>query len=427
MPNQGENKLLFNFISLGSVQGISSLIQLIVIPFVISKTGVQGYGIIAVAQVVMFFLTVIVDYSFNQTSTRTIALRKANPAAVSAVFSATVITRLLLCLLSFLILLALIGTIPYFRDNSKVYIYGFLFVAGQSLMIPWFFQGLEKMHYTAVSVLLSRIIFALLVFIFIRGGSDLPLFLFFMGAGSLVAGILSLFLAFHIYPLKWRSATMKEVRNELRGGWPVALSHISNWVCHYSGVLVLRIFATDLLVGYYSVAERIFFTIKQVFLAFSQAIYPKVCLLVEKGNEVVFGFLKKTYLIFLLVTIFCGSLLFFFADKVLYFFMGNEYIHSIFYLRVFCIIAVVVCLNIPGTVLLLARNRQFSYFRTYMIASIINIIGHFFLAGFFLADGTVTAIFITEFFITMSLTRSIYHEKEKATEHAEGLPVETSY
>ena len=155
MPNQGENKLLFNFISLGSVQGISSLIQLIVIPFVISKTGVQGYGIIAVAQVVMFFLTVIVDYSFNQTSTRTIALRKANPAAVSSVFSATVITRLLLCLLSFLILLALIGTIPYFRDNSKVYIYGFLFVAGQSLMIPWFFQGLEKMHYTAVSVLLS--------------------------------------------------------------------------------------------------------------------------------------------------------------------------------------------------------------------------------------------------------------------------------
>jgi polysaccharide transporter, PST family len=427
MTSQRENKLLLNFISLGAVQGFSSLIQLIVIPFVIAKTGVEGYGIIAVAQVVMFFLTVIVDYSFNQTSTRTIALRKSDPLAVSAVFSATIVTRLILCSFTFLILLALVGVIPYFQAHAKVYIYGFLFVAGQSLMIPWFFQGLEKMHYIAFSVLLSRVLFAVLVFIFINDRDDLPFFLFFLGAGSLIAGILSLFLAFRIYPLKWKATSVRAVKNELMGGWPVALSHISNWVCHYSGVLILRIFATDLLVGYYSVAERIYFTIKQVFLAFSQAIYPRICLLVEKGNEVVFGFLKKTYLVFLLITIFCGSLLFLFADKVLYFFMGDEYIHSIFYLRVFCIVAIVVCLNIPGTVLLLARNRQFSYFRTYMIASIINIIGHFFLAGFFLADGTVTAIFITEFFITMSLTRSIYREGQKTTEHAEGLPVETSY
>ena len=87
------NKLFLNLFSLGAVQVISSLVQLIVIPHVIGKIGVDGYGAVAVAQVVMIFLAVITDYSFNQTATRSISLNRDNTATISEIFSRVFFTR----------------------------------------------------------------------------------------------------------------------------------------------------------------------------------------------------------------------------------------------------------------------------------------------------------------------------------------------
>ena len=52
------NKLLTkNFLSLSFVQAINSMLQLLIIPFVIGILGAEGFGVIAVAQVLMFFLS----------------------------------------------------------------------------------------------------------------------------------------------------------------------------------------------------------------------------------------------------------------------------------------------------------------------------------------------------------------------------------
>lgn len=134
-----KNKLLYNFFSLGAVQAISSLIQLIVIPHVISKIGVDGYGIIAVAQVVMFYLAAFTDYGFNQTATRDIALYKTDHTRVSEVFFSVLFSKLLLCIVAFILLLILMFVIPLFRAHFLLYCMAFAFVVGQSLLINWFF------------------------------------------------------------------------------------------------------------------------------------------------------------------------------------------------------------------------------------------------------------------------------------------------
>jgi len=47
MPDEKKNRLLYNFFSLGIVQVITSLLQLIIIPYVITKIGVEGFGAVA--------------------------------------------------------------------------------------------------------------------------------------------------------------------------------------------------------------------------------------------------------------------------------------------------------------------------------------------------------------------------------------------
>ncbi len=397
-------QLLSNFFSLGTVQAISSLVQLIVIPHVISRIGVDGYGVVAVAQVVMFYLAVITDYSFNQTATRDIFVNRASREKVSTIFSRVFYSRIILCAISFLVLLILIGIVPFFRSNLFLYLMAFTFVVGHAALINWFFLGIERMHIIAWVTFIARLIFAVLVFIFIRGTGDGYLFLFFLGLGNLVAALASLFIVFSKYSLTLKWPGTSGIVSELKEGWQVTLSHLSNSTCHYANIFILRIFTADLIVGYYAIAERIFFTIRQVFVVFSQAVYPRLCQALQEGKSRAVSYLIKPYSRFLILVILGAALLFICSPYVLYFIMGNEYLNAVVYLRVFCFIAVIVCLNIPGTILMLAANQKTEYLKVYLLAIVLNITLNLVLAGYYHAYGTLMAIFITEAFITIVVT-----------------------
>ncbi|MGZ8517596.1 MAG: flippase [Chitinophagaceae bacterium] len=427
MFNVKKNKLVYNFFSLGAVQAISSLIQLIVIPHVIGKIGVDGFGVVALAQVVMFYFAVFTDYGFNQSATRDIALYKEDHKKVSEIFFRVFFSKLFLCFIAFILLFLLVLFIPIFRMHMLLYYMAFVFVVGQSVLINWFFQGLERMHFIAFATLVARVLFAILVFLFIRAKGDDFLFLFFLGGGNVIAGVISIVVAFRIYKLQFVKPSLTDIIGELKGGWQITLSHLSNSTCHYANIFILRFFVNDLVVGYYSIAERIFFTLKQVFVVFSQTAYPKVCQLVQQGKAQAVSFLKQTYSPFLLAVVLGCIILFILSPQVLYFFIGDEYNKAVFYLRVLSIAAVVVCLNIPGTLILLAMDRGKTYFNIYAIASAVNILLNIVLARFFGATGTVMTIFITEFLITMSLTRAVYREKGVKRKRADMTPGELSY
>lgn len=78
--------LLRNFFSLGVAQVAGSLLQLLIIPFVIRKIGIENFGVIAVAQVIMFYLGTLTDYGFNQTATREVSLNRTDNKTLSATF-----------------------------------------------------------------------------------------------------------------------------------------------------------------------------------------------------------------------------------------------------------------------------------------------------------------------------------------------------
>lgn len=405
---QKKNKLVFNFVSLGLVQALISLLQLLVIPYAIKKIGVDGFGVVAVAQVVMLTLSAFTDYSFNQTATRDVSLYRSDRAALSRIFSRVLFTKLFLCFFAFIILLILILCVPVFRSHTFLYLMAFVFVIGQSSLLTWFFQGLEKMHFIALLTLSGRVLFAVLVFIFIKNKSHDFLFLFFLGIGTLIAGAVSIFSAWRMMKLEFIKPSRADIAQELRGGWQFTLANLSSYSSQFANIFILRIFTNDLLTGYYGIAERIFFTGKQVLVMFSQIAYPRVCLLVQSGKKDLLLFWKRAYLPFFICVVSGSLLVFLFSRQVLYFFMGNQYFHSVFFLRMFCIVSVIVCLNIPATLTLLALNHKKIYSRILILGMILNIVSNTVLAQLYNATGTIISIVITESFIMIALSLEVY-------------------
>ena len=76
MQTNYRSKLFSNFVALGFVQGANFLLPLLVMPFVIKQIGIDGFGVVSVAHVVMIYLSTITDYGFNLTATRDVVLQK---------------------------------------------------------------------------------------------------------------------------------------------------------------------------------------------------------------------------------------------------------------------------------------------------------------------------------------------------------------
>jgi polysaccharide transporter, PST family len=403
------NKLVTNFFFLGIVQAINSLLQLLVIPYVITVIGMDGFGVVSVAQVVMFYLSVFTDYGFHQTATRDVSVYRSDRSAISRIFFRVLFSRIILCFIGLIILLILLLLVPVFRSHLWVYLMGFVFVVGQAALVNWFFQGLEKMQFIAFATLASRLLFVLLVFLYMQKKEDDFLFLFFLGIGNLVAGSASIFAAIRIFRLEFFKPSVMQIKQELKEGWHIAVSNLSSNTCQYANVFILRFFTNDLMVGYYSIAERLFFAIRQMLAVFSQSIYPQVCQLVQGNKEKVISFFRRIYVPFFFLVMAGSAVLFIFSPLVLSFFIHKDYGHSVPLLRILAIVSVVACLNIPPTLILLAINRTRSYFRIYTLATIANIISNLILVHFFDAKGTVIAILITECFIMAGLMYEVRH------------------
>ena len=407
MSTNFKGKLFSNFFALSVIQGTNFLVPLIVMPFVISRVGISWFGVISVAQVVMIYLSTISDYGFNQTATRDIALNKER-ANISEIFFTVITTKMIICTLSFLLLLILILFVPFFQNNAKLYLSGFMYVIGQSLLVSWFFQGVEKMKFITFSVLLARLLFAILVFVFIRQQKDAYLFLFFLGSSNIIAGLFSIYIAIYFFKLKFVYPQKFRIIRELKNGWQIMISNLFLNTYLYINIFILRLFAGDLIVGFYSIAEKIFLAIRQLLSIFSQVIYPHICQLTAKSKNQTVIFFRKVYMPFLLLVGLGCCAVFILSPQITQLFAGKESTVPSLLLRLLCLVLIIVCLNIPANLLLLSLDQKKSYLRISTLGTIVNICANILCANMWGATGTVLAIIITEIFITIGLYIELY-------------------
>ena len=103
---------------------------------------------------------------------------------VSRIFSNVLWARCLLTILSGLLLLIAVLTVPYLRENADIIFVTFLLVPGHILFPEWFFQAIEKMKYTTIFNLLIKLVFTMAVFIFFHEKEDYIIRHFFLQSVS---------------------------------------------------------------------------------------------------------------------------------------------------------------------------------------------------------------------------------------------------
>jgi PST family polysaccharide transporter len=398
------SRLLENFISLSTLQVANYILPLITLPYLVRVLGPEKFGLIAFAQAFIGYFNVLTDYGFNLSATRDISINRKDNDIVSEIFSSVIVIKFGLLILSLSVMTLIIFSFDKFRSEWPIYYLTFGMVVGQVLFPVWFFQGMEKMKYITFLNIFARIIFTISIFIFVKNASDFLYVPILSSLGSIVAGVLAFWIVFKDFGVKFRMPDFERVKFDLKEGWYIFISTVAISLYTTSNTFILGLFTNNIIVGYYSAAEKIIRSAQGLLSPVSQTIFPHVSKLMNESKDAGIKFIRRiTYLIGGLSFV-ISLVIFILANLIVETILGSQYTESIIILRILAFLPFLVGLsNVFGIQTMLTLNYKKAFTNIIVFASGVNIFLAIILVPLYNNIGTSISVLITEMIITISM------------------------
>lgn len=268
------SSMLKNFSFLAILQIFNLCLPLITIPYVISVVGAENYGLLAFSLATIMYFNIIVDYGFNLTATREVALNKGDLPKIIEIFSNVITIKTVLVILCFFILLILVLFVDVFSLNSKLYLFTFGIVVGQAFFPIWFFQGMEEMKYITYLNVITKSIFTIAIFIFLKNKDDVFLVPFFNSLGGVFSGIISFIIIKKQFKVSFKFQKTIVVKRYFRESWNVfVIDFLPNMYNNFSTFL-LGFFVSLEFVGFYALALKLIGVLNSFLYVIRNATFP---------------------------------------------------------------------------------------------------------------------------------------------------------
>lgn len=273
---QDKNRLLSNLFSLSLLQIFTYVLPLITLPYLVKVLSIEKYGSIVFAQSCMMFFIIFTDYGFNLSATREIAVNRDHKEKLTEIFSSILILKAILLIFAFFILCLGVNFINILSVDKELFYYSFLFVVGQTFFPTWFFQGIEKMKYITIVNISSKIFFTILIFIFVKEQDDYLLVPILNGIGSIVGTLYSFWIINHSFRQKIIWQSLSTLKMHFIDSSQYFLSRVSVSLYTSANTFILGLCTNSTLVGYYSVAEKLYQAIQSLYSPLIQVLYPYI-------------------------------------------------------------------------------------------------------------------------------------------------------
>lgn len=393
-----ERKIVFeNFISLTTLQGVSYLLPLVVLPYLIRVIGIEKFGLIAFAQSLIQYFMIITDYGFSLSATRKISLCKDCENQTSAIFSSVMTIKLLLAALSFLLLCMIIYFVPRFRNDWLVYILSFGAVTGNTLFPVWFFQGKEKMGYITLINVIGGITYAACIFLFIKSPKDYLLLPLLNSLLCIISGMLGLYIAFSKFKLEFIFQKYTDIKSELKTGWDIFISTVSINAYTTTRIFAIGLLTNNAITGYFSLAERIANFIQTFPMdSFSRAVFPRINKVYARNKKRALAIMQRIQLGITSGFVVSLPIAYIIAPWIIRLTCGNAHQEAVIVLRLLLVAVFFVGANAFRVQFLLVAGKPDFYAKIHITAAIIGSPLIFILIHEFSYAGAALATVITE-------------------------------
>ena len=394
--NKDAKVLMENFISLSSLNILGYIFPMLTIPYLAKVLGVEKIGEIAFASSIMVYFQTITDWGFNFTGTRDLAKNREDLVAVKQLFNNIMWAKILLTLLTFILLITLIITVPFFSNRKELLLLSFLLVVGNTLFPQWFFQGMEKMKYITILNLASKLIFTIAVFLFIKEKSDYLFQPLLTSLGYILGGVLSLFLIKRNWGVRLSLLSIKGVIQVLKSSVDVFLNQLMPNLYNSFSTMLLSFISGGVSTGKLDAGSKFVNVGMQFNNIITRVFFPFLTRREDKHKV----FVK----ISVCLAFFLSAGLFLLSPLIIKFFYTEEFNDSILVLRIMSVSILFVALSgIYGTNYMIIKGYEKKLRNITFINSIIGFAMAFPLVYYFDFIGAALNITLTRCFLGVSI------------------------
>lgn len=401
-PNNQGN-LFKNFFSQSLLQIANNLLPFISIPIIVRIIGPDKYGVINFSTVVVSYFIMLINYAFDLTATRAIAMKRDDEQARSQIFNTVLIARIFLFFVSVAIFAVLICIMPPLYREKEVAIYTFLIVISFVLTPTWLFQGMQELYNVAIFNFITKLLFTVCVVIVIRQKEDYIWQPLLISIAHILVGIGAFIWAVKKYAIRIYYVPLKKVLHHIYNERIMFFSFVSINIYIYASAVILGLVRTPSDVAFFTAGYRlvtIMHTIVTIPLGMS--LFPYIgenfAISREQGLERV----RITAPFVFYLTLVMGIGVWLFSPIIIKLIYGQAFVPAIGVLRILCFLPVALGLsNLLGVQTMVNLNMDKPYSRIIVWGSVFGVGLSLWLAREFNYIGGAWALLLTEIFIVV--------------------------
>jgi polysaccharide transporter, PST family len=307
---EDKKRLLSNFFSLSVLQAFTYILPLLTLPYLVRVLGVDKFGLVMFAQAFIMFFNILVDYGFNLSATREVSIHRDNKEKITEIFSSVMTIKFLLIGVSFLLMSIIVFSFEKFSNDWELYYLSFLLVIGNAMFPIWYFQGMERMKYITIVNITSKFIFTIAIFVFIQDEVDYIMIPLLNGLGFIVGGLISLWIVYKEFNQSFVFQKYNTLKIHFKDSSQFFLSRVSVTIYTSANAFVLGLLTNNTMVGYYTIAEKLYMAMQSLYAPIAQALYPYVA---KERNIKLF---KKIFYSAVIINIIGVIFLYFFGEYI---------------------------------------------------------------------------------------------------------------
>ena len=319
--------MIRNGLSLYLIQFANFMLPLLALPYLTRQLGMAAFGVFSVMSAYLQYAAIITDYGFSLSATRYVSVNRESPQKISLAFSAILIIKLFLSLISLLAILVVIYISDFLVDFRTPFAFISLatWIFGLALFPLWLFQGFETTVVPSVINFAFKLSILVCLFLFITPGSSPVSVVFVYGVLYFVSGFFGMISAMRRFKLKLLIVKYTDLHLFIVEGWSIFVSSFFSNVLTGSGIIIASAFLPKEVVGGYSVIDKLAKAANSLLQPYSQAIFPRIAKSFSKSYSRGLLEVKKFGLPFVGIGVAVCLLFIFFGPDVTEIIFGKGY------------------------------------------------------------------------------------------------------
>lgn len=311
---------------------LNPLIGALTFPYVSRILGVENLGLVDFVDNTINYFLLFAMMGIGTIGVRAIASNVGSRNELSKTFSNLLGINLCFTIVMLVAYLLLITFVSKFSQFSELFYIGIAKILFTTLLIEWFFTGIEDFKFITLRTLLIKVIYVACVFIFIKEPSDYLLYFILTVLTIVVNAIVNL-----LYSRNFVSIEFKELLScrFLKENIQIGVYAIMTSMYLTFNVMYLGLVTNNQQVGFYTSAYRLYTLILGLFSAFSHVMFPRMSNLLANGNNEEYQkYINNSFEFVILFSVpmaVCGVIL---APELIYLLCGAGYEGAILPMRI---------------------------------------------------------------------------------------------